>query len=50
METSKFKIIKAKQNKKRDNKVMSLNSEDEPESEDEKISVEQEVVKELKKI
>ena len=39
-----------KQNKKRDNKVMSLNSEDEPESEDEIISVEQEVVKELKKI
>jgi hypothetical protein len=29
---------------------MSLNSEDEPESEDEIISVEQEVVKELKKI
>ncbi len=49
-ETSKFKIIKAKQNKKRDNKVMSLNSEDEPESEEELISVEQEVVKELKKI
>ena len=50
LETSKFKIIKAKQNKKRDNKVMSLNSEDEPESEEEIISVEQEVVKELKKI
>ena len=29
---------------------MSLNSEDEPESEEELISVEQEVLKELKKI
>lgn len=34
-ETSKFKIMKAKNNKKRDNKVMSLNSDDEDEDEEE---------------
>ena len=31
-ETSKFKIMKAKNNKKRDNKVMCLNSDDEDEA------------------
>ena len=36
-ETSKFKIIKAKQSKKRDSKVMALNSDDESESEEEII-------------
>jgi hypothetical protein len=36
-ETSKFKIIKAKQSKKRDSKVMALNSDDESESEEEVI-------------
>ena len=34
-ETNKFKIIKAKQSKQRDNKVVNLNSEQDDESEDE---------------
>ena len=38
-ETSKFKIMKAKNNKKRDNKVMLLNSDDEEAVDEESVSL-----------
>jgi hypothetical protein len=44
LEKSKFKIIEAKENKKRYDKAMSLNSKVEPESVDEIITAKQEFI------